>query len=93
MGMLCGTCGTYQPIKQNLTTHQGPTNLRAVDVIGYRLACGHDVYGEEAKEFQEYLRQADQELQLSIAKARKAHGEKCTKAFHAIRSKVTGARA
>ena len=92
MGMLCPIDGTYQAIVQNITTHQQQTNQRSKDVIGYRLACGHDIYGDEAKAYQEEVAKINAESKAKEQALEAERRDKLAKAYVAVKAKVSGGK-
>lgn len=90
MGQICPICQSHQAQVQLLTTHQGKTNAHSRDVIGVRLACGHDIYGKEASEFQKSVNEIEQAYAVKLADLDKERRESISKAAIAVRAKVAG---
>lgn len=90
--MICPICGVHRAIVQQITTHQGKTNQFARDVIGQRLECGHDVYGQEAAEFQKEIAKINSDYSVKALALERQRADDIAKAHIAVRAKVSGGK-
>lgn len=85
MGTLCPVCQTHQPFAAHLTKDQGPA-IRATDVIGHKLGCGHMVGGTKFNKFQEVVREIEARAAKQIQDIQEQKTEQLGAAWAVINS-------
>lgn len=89
MGTFCPICQTHQPFTQHLTTDQSPA-VRASDVIGHKLGCGHIVGGESFNKFRDVMADIDKKLAKKIAQLQQDAADAKAAAWTQIKTAKSG---
>ena len=89
MGQQCPECNLYQPQVQCITFNHEPAR-KATDVIAVKLACGHEVGGEEYERYKEIRKKALSDFHEMKVKLERELNSKLAKAYADARANKGG---